>query len=80
MKIENEMDSNMESIAETCSALLKRIEALEKLTEEQTRTIISFTDHTNALMSRIETVEKEIKLYKYKSLIDQMREDGEIDF
>ena len=59
-------------------ALVEKVEALEKLTEEQTKTIISFTEHTNALMSRIETIEKEMKLYKYKSLIDQMREDGEI--
>lgn len=44
-----QLDSNSE--------LLKRIEALEKLTEEQTRTIVSFTDHTTALMERIEEIE-----------------------
>lgn len=37
--------------------LLKRIKNLEKLTEEQTKTIISFTEHTNALMKRIERLE-----------------------
>lgn len=36
MKVEiPELGSNIDSIAETCSALLKRIEDLEKLTEEQ---------------------------------------------
>ena len=45
-----QLDSNSE--------LLKRIEALEKLTEEQTRTIVSFTDHTTALMERIEEIKE----------------------
>lgn len=40
-------------------ALEKLTEALEKLTEEQTKTIISFTEHTNALMKRIERLEDE---------------------
>lgn len=58
MRIEiPELDSNIESIAITCSELLRRIEALEKLTEDQTRTIISFTEHTAALMDRIERLE-----------------------
>ena len=51
--------SNIDSLAETCSVLLKRIEVLEKLTEDQTKTIISFTEHTNALMERIERLEND---------------------
>ena len=72
MKVEiPELGSNMDSIAETCSALLKRIEDLEKLTEEQTNTIISFTEHTNALMARIERLEK-------ANTIDQLIEEGDL--
>ena len=56
---QKDFDSNIDSLAETCSALLKRVETLEKLTEEQTKTIISFTAHTNALMERIERLENE---------------------
>lgn len=54
---QKDFDSNIDSLAETCSALLKRIEDLEKLTEDQTKTIISFTEHTNVLMERIERLE-----------------------
>ena len=66
---QKDFDSNIDSLAETCSALLKRIEDLEKLTEDQTNTIVSFTEHTNALMKRIERLEK-------ANTIDQLIEDG----
>lgn len=54
---EKDFNSNIESLAETCSALLQRIEALEKLTEDQTRTIISFTDLVDSQRQRIERLE-----------------------
>lgn len=51
--------------------LKQRVEALEKLTKEQAETIISFTQHTNALMERIERLEN-------GNTIDKMIEDGEL--